>query len=58
MTPENICLTCGELRFWNGTACVKQCPLGQFLNYTTDKCQCPLGLHWDGKNCLKCDNGR
>ena len=58
VTPEKICLTCGDGQNWNGTACQKSCPVGQFLNRAIDECECPAGLSWNGKNCISCNSGK
>ena len=33
-----MCIDCGEGHYWNGSACVKECPEGQFLNLNTNEC--------------------
>ena len=58
LTPENVCLSCGEGRFWNGTACVVQCPKGQYLNPISNKCECPPTLNWNGERCIPCTAGK
>lgn len=58
LTPEKICLSCGEGRIWNGTACQKSCPKGQYLNATTQDCQCPNSMSWNGHICIACTQGK
>lgn len=38
ITPENVCLSCGEGRYWNGSACAVKCPAGQYMNPATNQC--------------------
>ena len=58
VTPEKICMTCGDGQHWNGTACQKTCPNGQFLNKLTNECECPDGLSWNGELCISCSSGK
>ena len=58
LTPENVCMTCGEGRYWNGTACQVSCPNGQFLNPTSNLCECPPTLNWNGERCIPCTAGK
>ena len=55
----NICIFCGEGRNWNGSVCILSCSSGQFLNTTTNECQCPPSLNWNGQICVSCNsNGK
>ena len=38
MTGEQVCIDCGDGHYWNGTACIKECPKDQFLNTLTNEC--------------------
>ena len=38
LSIDNVCLTCGEGRFWDGKTCNISCPKGQFFNTLTNKC--------------------
>ena len=58
ITPENVCLSCGEGRYWNGTACAVKCPAGQYMNPTTNQCECPPTLNWNGERCIPCTAGK
>ena len=58
LTPENVCLSCGEGRYWNGTGCQVSCPKGQFLNPSTQECECPPTLNWNGEKCIPCTAGK